>query len=264
MKYASVSSEELYVLLKIYAERWVSGMVGFGTIINVAAIVAGGCVGLVFGGRLTERCQETLIKTIGAAVVFVGVGGTLQQMLHIEDGTITMTGTMMMIISLAIGALLGEWFDLDRRMDEFGRWLRTRTGNEKDTLFVDGFVIASLTVCIGAMAVVGSIEDGIHGNYSILAAKAVLDMIIVMTMTAAMGKGCIFSAIPVGIFQGTITLLAGALSPIITDVAMSDLSYVGNIMIFLVGVNLLFDQKVRVANLLPALLIAYSWSFVVK
>jgi uncharacterized membrane protein YqgA involved in biofilm formation len=86
--------------------------------INVAAIVAGGCAGLVFGGRLTERCQETLIKTIGAAVVFIGVGGTLQQMLHIEDGTITMTGTMMMIISLAIGALLGEWFDLDRRMDD--------------------------------------------------------------------------------------------------------------------------------------------------
>ena len=83
MKYASVSSEEMYVLLKIYAERWVSGMVGFGTMINVAAIVAGGCAGLVFGGRLTERCQETLIKTIGAAVVFIGVGGTLQQRLHL-------------------------------------------------------------------------------------------------------------------------------------------------------------------------------------
>lgn len=239
-------------------------MYGFGTIINVAAIVAGGCAGLAFGGQLTERCQETLVKTIGAAVIFVGIGGTLQHMLHIEDGMITVTGTMMMIISLAIGALVGEWLDLDQRIDTFGHWLRTRTGNEKDTLFVDGFVIASLTVCIGAMAVVGSIEDGIRGDYSILAAKAVLDLIIIMTMTAAMGKGCIFSAIPVGIFQGSITLLAGALSPIITDAAMSDLSYVGDIMIFLVGVNLLFDQKVRVANLLPALVIAYSWSFIVK
>ena len=182
-------------------------------------------------------------------------------MLHIENGTIVSAGTMMMIFSLALGALLGEWIDIDRRMERFGQWLRHRSGNESDTRFVDGFVLASLTVCIGAMAVVGSIEDGLHGDYSILAAKAVLDLIIVMTMTAALGKGCIFSAIPVGIFQGGMTLLAGLLSPLITDAAMSNLSYAGNILIFLVGVNLIWGPKVRVANLLPALLVAFGWAF---
>ena len=236
-------------------------MVGLGTGINVAAIIAGGVAGLTFGRRITKRCQETLLKAVGAAVLFIGIGGALQQMLHIENGTIVSAGTMMMIFSLAIGALLGEWIDIERRMEQFGQWLRHRSGNESDTRFVDGFVLASLTVCIGAMAVVGSIEDGLHGDYSILAAKAVLDLIIVMTMTAALGKGCIFSAIPVGIFQGGMTLLAGLLSPLITDAAMSNLSYAGNILIFLVGVNLIWGPKVRVANLLPALLVAFGWAF---
>lgn len=236
-------------------------MVGLGTGINVAAIIAGGVAGLTFGRRITKRCQETLLKAVGAAVLFIGIGGALQQMLHIENGTIVSAGTMMMIFSLALGALLGEWIDIDRRMEMFGQWLRHRSGNESDTRFVDGFVLASLTVCIGAMAVVGSIEDGLHGDYSILAAKAVLDLIIVMTMTAALGKGCIFSAIPVGIFQGGMTLLAGLLSPLITDAAMSNLSYAGNILIFLVGVNLIWGPKVRVANLLPALLVAFGWAF---
>ena len=236
-------------------------MVGWGTGINVAAIIAGGVAGLTFGRRITKRCRETLLKAVGAAVLFIGIGGALQQMLHIENGTIVSAGTMMMIFSLALGALLGEWIDIDRRMERFGQWLRHRSGNESDTRFVDGFVLASLTVCIGAMAVVGSIEDGLHGDYSILAAKAVLDLIIVMTMTAALGKGCIFSAIPVGIFQGGMTLLAGLLSPLITDAAMSNLSYAGNILIFLVGVNLIWGPKVRVANLLPALLVAFGWAF---
>ena len=236
-------------------------MVGLGTGINVAAIIAGGVAGLTFGRRITKRCQEALLKAVGAAVLFIGIGGALQQMLHIENGTIVSAGTMMMIFSLALGALLGEWIDIDRRMERFGQWLRHRSGNESDTRFVDGFVLASLTVCIGAMAVVGSIEDGLHGDYSILAAKAVLDLIIVMTMTAALGKGCIFSAIPVGIFQGGMTLLAGLLSPLITDAAMSNLSYAGNILIFLVGVNLIWGPKVRVANLLPALLVAFGWAF---
>lgn len=236
-------------------------MVGLGTGINVAAIIAGGVAGLTFGRRITKRCQETLLKAVGAAVLFIGIGGALQQMLHIENGTIVSAGTMMMIFSLALGALLGEWIDIDRRMERFGQWLRHRSGNESDTRFVDGFVLASLTVCIGAMAVVGSIEDGLHGDYSILAAKAVLDLIIVMTMTAALGKGCVFSAIPVGIFQGGMTLLAGLLSPLITDAAMSNLSYAGNILIFLVGVNLIWGPKVRVANLLPALLVAFGWAF---
>ena len=122
---------------------------------------------------------------------------------------------------------------------------------------------ASLTVCIGAMAVVGSIQDGISGDYSVLAAKAVLDLIIILVMTAAMGKGCIFSAIPVLLFQGTITLLSIFIEPVMTSAALSNLSLTGNILIFCVGVNLVWGKKIKVANLLPTIVIAVVWAVIV-
>ena len=122
---------------------------------------------------------------------------------------------------------------------------------------------ASLTVCIGAMAVVGSIQDGISGDYSVLAAKAVLDLIIILVMTAAMGKGCIFSAIPVFLFQGTITRLSRFIEPVMTSAALSNLSLTGNILIFCVGVNLVWGKKIKVANLLPTIVIAVVWAVIV-
>lgn len=134
---------------------------------------------------------------------------------------------------------------------------RQQPGN----LFVDGFVTASLTVCIGAMAVVGAIQDGIMGDYSILLAKTVLDFIIVMVMTASMGKGCIFSAIPVGLFQGFFTLLARLIEPLITDEAMANLSLTGSMLIFCVGLNLVWGKKVKVANMLPTIVFAVIWPF---
>ena len=126
---------------------------------------------------------------------------------------------------------------------------------------MDAFVSASFTVCIGAMAIVGAIEDGISGNWSILAAKAVLDLIIIMIMTCAMGKGCIFSAIPVGILQGSVTLLAKLLEPLMTAAALWNLSMIGSILIFCVGVNLIWGKTLRVANMLPAVLFAIIAAF---
>lgn len=177
-------------------------------------------------------------------------------MLVIKSGSIETTGTMMMIISLSFGAVIGELLDLDGKMTHFGEWLKIKTGNAKDHKFVDGFVTASLTVCIGAMAVVGAIEDGVHGNHSILFAKAILDFVIILVMSATLGKGCLFAFVPVGLFQGIITLLSSMISPYITASAMSALSFIGSILIFCVGVNLVFDTKIRVANLLPALIVA--------
>lgn len=147
------------------------------------------------------------------------------------------------------------------RLEQFGVWLKEKTGSSGDTTFVDGFVTASLTVCIGAMAVVGAVQDGIYGNYSILAAKAVLDLIIILVMTASIGKGCIFSAIPVGLFQGLITVLAVFIEPFLTETAPANLSLTGSIMIFCIGVNLIWDVKIRVANMLPTLVFAVLWDF---
>ena len=237
-------------------------MKGMGTIINVIFIVFGGLIGNLFGNKLPERYQDTIMKANGVAVLFIGISGAMSQMLTIHDMALETQGTMMMTVSLSLVAVIGEMLRLDYRLEQFGEWLKRKTENAKEASFVDGFVTATMTVCIGAMAVIGSIQDGIYGDYSILLAKAILDFVIILIMSASLGKGCIFSAIPVGLFQGIITLSAGFLTPVITDAAMAYLSLVGSILIFCVGVNLLWDIKIKVTNLLPALIIAMVWSYI--
>ena len=175
----------------------------------------------------------------GICVLFVGISGAIQEMMTVTSDGLESGGTMMIVGSFAIGSLLGEWINLEHRIEQFGNWLKVRTGNSTEKMFVNAFVTASLTVCIGAMAVVGSIQDGISGDHSTLVLKAVLDMLIICVMTASMGKGCIFAAIPVGIFQGVITLLARAIQPVMTERALSNLSLTGSMLIFCVGINLL-------------------------
>ena len=236
-------------------------MIGLGTIINVAAIIIGGLLGLFCGKLLKPRLQDTLNMACGICVLFIGIAGALEGMLSVEGGRIVSGGAMLVIGCLAIGALLGELLNLEDKFERFGEWLKVKSGNSGEKRFVDAFVTASLTVCIGAMAIVGSIEDGIFGDYSILATKAVLGLIIILVMTCAMGKGCIFSAIPVGILQGSVTLLSRLIRPLMTDAAMANLSTVGSILIFCVGLNLVWGKKVRVANLLPAIVIAVIAAF---
>lgn len=236
-------------------------MIGLGTLINVAGILAGGLGGLLFGKRLTTRFQDTLMSANGICVLFIGISGCLSEMYKITTSGLEAGGTMMMIVCFALGALFGELLNLESRFEQFGEWLKRKTGSEGDTGFVGGFVTASLTVCIGAMAVVGSIQDGTLGDYSTLSAKAVLDLIIIMVMTASFGKGCIFSAIPVALFQGCITLLATFIEPIMTPQALSNLSLTGNILIFCVGLNLVWGKKIKVANLLPTIVFAVIWAF---
>ena len=236
-------------------------MYGLGTIINTAAIVAGGAGGALFGRFLKENVQDTLTRVCGVSTLFIAITGALEQMLTIENGAIVSGGAMLVILCLTIGAVIGELLNLEGAFERFGEWLKRKTGNAKDKRFVDAFVTASLTVCIGAMAIVGSIEDGITGDYSILATKAVLDFIIIMVMSCSMGRGAVFSAIPVAILQGSITALAGLVRPLMTEAALNNLSMVGNVLIFCVGINLVWGKKVRVASLLPAIVIAVIAAF---
>ena len=236
-------------------------MYGLGTVINTVAIVAGGMGGALFGKFLKENVQDTLTKVCGVSTLFIAITGALEQMLTIENGVIVSGGAMLVIGCLTIGAVMGELLNLEGAFERFGEWLKQKTGNAKDKRFVDAFVTASLTVCIGAMAIVGSIEDGITGDYSILATKAVLDFIIIMVMSCSMGRGAVFSAIPVAVLQGSITALAGLVRPVMTEAALANLSMVGNVLIFCVGINLVWGKKVRVANLLPAIVIAVIAAF---
>ena len=236
---------------------------GIGVLANVLGIVGGGLLGLGCGRLISERFQKAIMMACAVAVIFLGLTGTVKEMLQIgADGGVTLVGTNCMLASLIGGAVIGEAIDLEDRMERFGHWLQQKTGSGGDTRFVEGFVTASLTVCIGAMAVIGSINDRLLSDPSVLFAKTVIDAVIVMIMTSALGKGCIFSAIFVGIFQGIIFLLAGFLEPIMTPAALKSLSAVGNILIFCVGTNLFGLPHVRIANLLPALVIAVVWVLV--
>ena len=236
-------------------------MMGLGTIINTGAILIGGLLGILLENAIPEKIQNTLIKAMGICVLFLGISGALQEMLTVEGEKLTSSGGMMVIISFILGSLVGEIIDIEQRIEQFGAWLKRKTKNGSDAKFIEGFVTTSLIVSIGAMAVVGAIQDGLWGDYSLLAAKAILDFIIVMIMAASIGKGCVFAAIPVALFQGGITILAGFIQPIMTDQAMSNLSLTASILIFCVGVNLVWGNRIKVANMLPSILFAIVLAF---
>ena len=241
-------------------------MIGLGTIINVAAIVAGGLTGHFTGKLFREEQQESLTKACGISVLFIAISGAMQGMLEIDGGRLVSGKSMLVVLCLAIGTVFGELLGIENGFERFGEWLKEKTGNGGDKQFVNAFVTASLTVCIGAMAIVGAIQDGIMGDYSTLAVKSVLDFIIIAVMTSSLGKGSAFSAIPILIFEGSITLLARLIAPFMTDLAVAYLSLVGSVLIFCVGVNLVWGKKIRVANMLPAVLLAVlaaylPWSF---
>ena len=236
-------------------------MVGLGTVINTAAIVAGGVLGKLFGRFLSESAQESLTRVCGVSTLFIAIAGALEGMMKVQGDSLVSGQSLLIICCLALGALIGEILGIEEGFQRFGEWLKRKTGNERDAGFVNAFVTASLTVCIGAMAIVGAIEDGINGDYSILATKAVLDLIIITVMTGSLGKGCAFSAIPVAILQGSVTVLAGLLRPVMTEPALANLSLIGSVLISCVGVNLVWDRGLKVANMLPALVLAVAAAF---
>lgn len=234
-------------------------MFALGTILNTALIIAGGIVGFIFKKFLKESMGEALTSVCGVTVIFIAIGGVMEKMLNVTDSGLSTGLPYMMLISMAVGTIIGELINIDGAVERFGQWLKIKSKSESDNQFVGSFVDASCTVCIGAMAIVGSIMDGLYGDYSILLTKGILDAVIVCFMAASRGKGSVFSAIPVFLLQFSVTVIAKFAGPFMSDMALNNISYVGSIMIFCVGLNLIRDKKIRVANMLPALVIAALW-----
>lgn len=232
-----------------------------GTIINTISIIIGGILGSIFGKYLKKDNQTTIIYSCAIAIIFIGIAGTMEGMLNISNSSLISSRSMLVVICLTLGAIIGEIIDIEGKLESIGSFIKVKTGHSKDKKFIEGFSTASFTVCIGAMAIVGSIKDGLVGDYSILATKSILDLIIIMILTSSLGKGCIFSAIPIFVCEGAMTLLAKLLSGIMTDYAIANISLIGSILIFCVGINLLFDKKISVANLLPSILLAMIFAF---
>ncbi len=231
-------------------------MAGTGTLINVISIIAAGFAGHFTSKLFSASQQDSLTKACGVSVMFIAIAGAMEGMLGIEETRIVSSRAMAVVLCLAAGTVIGELLRIEDGFERFGEWLKQKTGNAKDKQFVEAFVTASLTVCIGAMAIVGAIEDGILHDYSTLAVKSVLDFIIIAVMTASMGKGCAFSAIPVLILEGGVTLLAALIAPLMLEAAIASVSLIGSVLIFCVGVNLVFGKTLKVANMLPAVIAA--------
>ncbi len=234
-------------------------MIGLGTIVNVAAIIVGGLIGLVFKGGLKERFREILMQACGLAVVFIGAAGAFEMIFSVEENGLSSNHTMLIVISLVLGGLLGELINIEKGLDRMGERLKGLVKAGNDNKFVDGFVTASLVFCIGAMAICGPIDEALTGDSTTLYIKSILDMIMVMVLASVYGVGALFSALAVGVYQGIFTVFGVFIADFMSDALISTLSGVGSVLIFAVGVNLLWPKKIRVGNLLPALLVPVIW-----
>ncbi|MBQ9030410.1 MAG: DUF554 domain-containing protein [Parasporobacterium sp.] len=237
-------------------------MYGLGTIINTAAIIVGGVIGLLFGKLIPKRVQESLVVCNGISVIIIGISGAISKMLTINEGGFDTQKSMLLTLALVLGTILGSALNLERLLERFGDWLKSKSKSDSDNQFTEAFIISSCTVCIGAMAVIGALNDVLTGDISVLLLKSILDLITICALTCAMGKGCVFSAISVLLFQGVISVIAWFIKPIMTDLALADLSFVGSVLIFVVGLNLVRDKKISVVNMLPSILFAVGFSFI--
>ncbi len=237
-------------------------MIGLGTIVNAVGVAVAGLLGVFVKGGIKERFKTTLMGVLGIATMFIGAGGTLQEMFVVEDGKIQAQGTMLLVISLIVGALVGELINIEARLEKVGEWLKNKVKAKNDTGFVDGFVNATLVICVGAMAIVGSLQDGLGQGCSTLLVKSALDFVIILIFASTMGVGTVFSSVPLFLYQGAITLFAKVISPFLSDALVSNLTLVGSAMIFAIGVNLSFGKKFKVGNFLPSILIPVIYEFI--
>ncbi|MDO4633535.1 MAG: DUF554 domain-containing protein [Eubacteriales bacterium] len=226
-----------------------------GTIINMIAVIAGGILGNLLGGKTIRKYETSLMNALGLCTLYIGASGTLSKMFTISNGVISTSGSMLVIISLIIGTIVGEFFQIELHLEQFGNRIKKAAHADGDSRFIEAFMSNALVICVGAMGIVGSLENGMTGDFSTLTAKAALDFMISLIFASTLGVGAAFAAIPLGIYQGSITLLAHFIAPFMTTAMISDLSMVGSVMITGVGINLIWNKGIRLANMLPAILI---------
>lgn len=216
-----------------------------GTIVNVIAVLLGGGVGLLLKKGFPQRIADTLMQGAGLVVVYIGISGALQG-----------EKTLVAVVSIFVGAALGSLIDIDKwfnRLGDKAQQLLTRNRDAEGNTFAQGFVNASLLFCIGAMAVVGSLQSGLVGDHSTLFAKSIIDGVSSVVFASTMGPGVLLSSLAVFLYQGAITVLAQFLAPLLTEAIVAEMTCVGSLLIIAIGLNLLNITKIKVANFLPAI-----------
>ena len=230
-----------------------------GTIINCIAIIIWSIVGSFLKKGISDNLQNAIFSILGIAIIIVGLNGVLSNMATIVDGTIVTSGEILLIISLSIGVLIGEVIKIDDKLNELGKKLENKY---KISGFAKSFVTGTLIFCVGAMAIVGSLNDGLLNDYSLLLIKSLLDGIVSVILSATMGIGVLFSFIPVGLYQGSITLLSSFLNPFLSNELIRLICMVGYTLVITIGTNFTFKTNIKTANLLPSLIIPIIYYFI--
>ncbi len=232
-------------------------MIGLGTIVNCLGVIAGTTVGLFVKGGLPERLTKTVMQAIGIFTLVMGIGGIVAEFITVKNGKPETQHIMLLLLCMIPGTILGSALDIDRQIDRFAEWCRVRmtgsaerSGDAENTSFSEGFITATFIFCIGAMAIIGSIQDGLNGDHSLLFTKTILDMITAMILAATFGRSIYVSVLPLGIYQGLITVLARFIRPWMSDMLIGEISGVGYVLIFALGISLISDKKISLGNMM--------------
>jgi uncharacterized membrane protein YqgA involved in biofilm formation len=237
-----------------------------GTLLNVGTIVTGAAIGVALGGRIPDRTRTTITDVLGIFVLALGVADALTAFGPALSDELGRAAVLVVIGSLLLGGIVGEWLDIEHGLERLGAWLKDRvtrdaaadaaTPDAARARFVEGFVMTSLIVCVGPLAVLGALQDGLSGDYQLLAVKSLLDGSIAVAFASVLGFGVAFAALPLLIWQGGLTLAAAQLGATIAPPMIAALTAVGGVLVMGIGLRLLEIRAVRVANLLPSLIIA--------
>jgi uncharacterized membrane protein YqgA involved in biofilm formation len=219
-------------------------------VVNAAFVVLGGLLGLVLGGRLQEKHTRTIMAGLGICTMVIGI-----------TGAITTSNILIVIICLVVGTVIGELLKIEHRLDTLGDWLKSKVAKNGGGRFTEGFVTASLLFCVGSMAIMGSFDAGLRGDYNTIFAKSALDCVMAVTFAATMGVGVLFSGATVLIYQGALTLLAAFVEPYLSGPVVTEMTAVGGIMLIGTGMNILglTKERIKVGNMLPAIILPVVW-----
>lgn len=230
-----------------------------GTLVNCAAVIVGGLIGLLLKKGIKESYTVGINKSLGLAVLIIGINGVIANMFSVENGTLSSRGELLLVVFLIIGTLIGELTKLDDRFGNFCKKIEKRFDTNG---FASGFINGTVLFCVGAMSIIGSINDGLTGDSSVLFVKSALDFVNAIIFGATLGYGVIFVCIPMLIYQGGISLLAGTLSGILQGELLEQVCMVGYAIIMAIGFNFLLEKKFRTLNMVPALLLPIAYHYI--
>ena len=226
-----------------------------GTLINCALIIVGTLLGITAKKVLPEHVKDTMMHAVGLIVMFIGIGGAVSASLTYADGIFGTKDTLVMILSMALGAALGELIDIEKHLDALGVRCQKKFAAGESATFAAGMVTATLLFCVGAMAVVGALDNGIRKNADVLIAKSIIDGISSMILASTLGIGVLFSAVPVLLYQGSIALLAFAAKPYLGDAVIAEMNTVGSLLLFALSLDMLGILKLKLMNYVPAMFV---------